>query len=193
MSDLNGYKVHIIDTDEDDKILVVQPTDTRRGNFGTLRTTLNNIDLADTCITNEKEEDTKKEEKEEDNEKNEKEEDHSNDDDHANKRQKSNDSTIYKIVVTEHAATSRNTHQIATPTMVITTTGKALRETNTMKLINEYYDNANISIDTQDPDSKDDKDALQSLLNRANTDPLTTVAKYGDDDKHKIAYIHIST
>ena len=62
MSVLNGYKVHIIDTDDDDKILLVHPTDTRngRGNFGTLRTTLSNIDLSN--ITNEKEGDKEKKE-----------------------------------------------------------------------------------------------------------------------------------
>lgn len=190
MSVLNGYKVHIVDTDDDDKILVVQPIYTRNGRFGTrgtLRTTLNNIDLSN--ITNEKEEDKEKKEKT----KGPEEEEEDNSTDNPNKRQKSSIPAKYKIIITEHHATPRNTHQTATPTMVISTTGEALQETNTMKLINEFYDDANMSIDNQDPDNQVDKDALKALINRANTDPLTTVAKYGDDNEHKLAYINIST
>ena len=194
MSVLNGYKVHIVDTDDDDKILVVQPIYTRngRGDFstqGTLRTTLNNIDISN--ITNEKEGDKEKKEKTKGAEEEEEKEDNSNA--NPNKCQKSSISTRYKIIITEHRATPRNTHQTATPTMVISTTSEALQETNTMKLINECYDDANMSIDNQDPDSRVDKDALEAIIDRANTDPLTTVAKYGDDDGHKLAYINIST
>ena len=65
---------------------------------------------------------------------------------------------------------------------MIRTVYKALEETNTLGLLNESYDPAKMDIDDKDPDDKPLNDALQTLIERARTDPLTTIAKCGTND-----------